>query len=1028
MDSGVLAHPVPFGKYLLLEKISTGGMAEVYKAKECGADGFERLLAVKRILNSIAEDEVFISMFIDEAKIAGQLNHPQITQIFDLGKVDGSYFIAMEYVAGRDLRTIWERMVRLQERVDIFMVCYLIMRICEGLQYAHTKRDSAGHELHIVHRDVSPQNILLSYEGEVKLIDFGIAKAQNKTNETQVGVLKGKVSYMAPEQVRGLHIDHRADIFSLGIVLYEMLTLQRLFLGESDFDTLEKIRKVEMSPPTLYNPFIPRELEDIVLKALTKSPEDRFQDASEMRDALERFMRNHSAFYDQRDLGGYMRQAFAADVELERKKVDYYRTIRPEQFQTPAPVARGGMTWGEDENTSHYNPVRAFGDDDEPSSYDWNPRPETPKPKVGQPVAASNGARPSSIFPGGFAPRGQEGTTELDLKDLELDAPLDEADEDPTMEFDRFSAGPGGAAAIVSAFSARPSAQPAQSPAPAPTQAAQPGPASSPSFPATPAPQPAVMGPRMTGPVPMVSTQGLFPPTSPLPVQSPPASVGAISPRGSAQVQAMQAVAGPRLTGAAPLVRDEAAMSGPYAPLQGGEGRAEPSLGTGTMRPLPPNPKPKSNTGTIIAVVGILVVLVLLGGVLAFLIPRLLDQRDRAQLRFQIDDAKSVEITVDDQLVYKGSTDGDILVQNLEPGRRTIAVSSPGFQTKTDALEIKPGGDFLIPIKLDKALDPTQTGVSVKVEPDGAEVLLDGAKVDEPGPFSRKDLKPGAHKLIFRKKGYKEVIREFDLKEGERKDFEVKLELASFDLSVESPTPGAEAEVFAKDERSGPLQAVRRGPTPLSLSGLDAARFYEVEIRAPGYVARRESFQAEGPTRRVSLDLTPEAGTVPGVVDNGGKVEPPKDPKVDPPKDPKDDSKADARAEAAERAKAEREERARKEREERDARLKAEREERLKQEQALNGKTDGKPDPKDGGGEKDPPASGFGSVTVASKPQGLVFIDGQQVGYTPIASYRLPVGTHRVTIKIESLGTSNNYTVQIKPNENARIVNKPPAE
>ena len=132
MDSGVLAHPVPFGKYLLLEKISTGGMAEVYKAKECGADGFERLLAVKRILNSIAEDEVFISMFIDEAKIAGQLNHPPITQIFDLGKVDGSYFIAMEYVAGRDLRTIWERMVRLQERVDIFMVCYLIMRICEA--------------------------------------------------------------------------------------------------------------------------------------------------------------------------------------------------------------------------------------------------------------------------------------------------------------------------------------------------------------------------------------------------------------------------------------------------------------------------------------------------------------------------------------------------------------------------------------------------------------------------------------------------------------------------------------------------------------------------------------------------------------------------------------------------------------------------------------------------------------------------------------------------------------------------------
>jgi len=360
-EPGILPNPIPFGKYYLLERINVGGMAEVYKAKAFGVEGFERLLAVKKILAAIAEDEAFINMFIDEAKIAGQLNHPNIAQIFDLGKVDGSYFIALEYIGGKDLKTIFERSRRIGEKVSIPRVCYTIMKVCEGLAHAHHKKDTHGKDLNIVHRDISPQNVLMSYEGEVKVIDFGIAKAQGKTSQTQVGILKGKFSYMSPEQVRGLHVDHRSDLFSLGIVLYEMLTLERLFLGESDFDTLEKIRKVEMSPPSLYNPHIPKELEDIVLKALARSPDERFQTSFEFADALERYMRNQGYYYTNKDLAQYMKEAFNADIEFESKKGEYYRSLNLKPLEqaalttpkvnngTPSRTSDSGLSWGEEE-------------------------------------------------------------------------------------------------------------------------------------------------------------------------------------------------------------------------------------------------------------------------------------------------------------------------------------------------------------------------------------------------------------------------------------------------------------------------------------------------------------------------------------------------------------------------------------------------------------------------------------------------------------------------------------------------------
>jgi serine/threonine protein kinase len=318
-----LNKPIPFGKYYLLERINVGGMAEVFKAKTVGVEGFERVVALKRILPSIAEDEEFITMFIDEAKIAVQLQHANIAQIFDLGKVDDSYFIALEYVNGRDLRGIFDDLKKQGQVMPMPQVCHVIMQLCEGLDYAHNKRDTQGRDLNLVHRDVSPQNVLIGYEGEVKLIDFGIAKAAGKASKTQAGILKGKFGYMSPEQVRGLPIDRRSDIFALGIVLYEMLTGERLFIGESDFSTLEKVRNVEIIPPSSFNSDIPDKLERIVLKALEKNVEDRYQNAIDLHDDLQMFMHSVGQFASRKDLSAWMKRTFSDEMPQAGESAEF---------------------------------------------------------------------------------------------------------------------------------------------------------------------------------------------------------------------------------------------------------------------------------------------------------------------------------------------------------------------------------------------------------------------------------------------------------------------------------------------------------------------------------------------------------------------------------------------------------------------------------------------------------------------------------------------------------------------------------
>ncbi|OJH33795.1 serine/threonine-protein kinase [Cystobacter ferrugineus] len=326
--------PTLFGKYLLLERINVGGMAEVFTAKAFGVEGFERILAIKKILPTMAEDDEFITMFIDEARISVQLNHANIVHIHELGKHEDTYFIAMEYVSGRDLRTILERYRRRKEIMPTAQAVFLASKICEGLDYAHRKKDARGQDLNIIHRDISPQNILISYEGEVKLIDFGIAKAANRSQKTQAGILKGKFGYMSPEQVRGLPIDRRSDIFAVGVILYEMLTGERLFVGESDFSTLEKVRNAEVPAPRQFNPNIPAGLEKVLMKALSGEADTRYQWGSDLQEDLMRFLLAGDAIYSSKHLSAYMKEVFAEDILREAEKMERYASIeRPEQIE-----------------------------------------------------------------------------------------------------------------------------------------------------------------------------------------------------------------------------------------------------------------------------------------------------------------------------------------------------------------------------------------------------------------------------------------------------------------------------------------------------------------------------------------------------------------------------------------------------------------------------------------------------------------------------------------------------------------------
>ena len=323
-----------FGRYALLDKIGSGGMAEIYRAKTFGAAGFEKEYAIKLIIPSLVDDTEFVEMFINEAKIVVNLYHANIVQVFDLGEIDGQYYIAMEYVHGKDLLDILARCAELNLKIPLNLVLFISMEMLKGLNFAHSAKDPYGEDLNIIHRDISPSNILLSYAGDVKVGDFGVAKAAIQRSLTDSDTLKGKVGYMSPEQVMGEEIDSRSDIFSAGIVFFEALSMSRLFIGKSDLDVMLKVRDAEIDDAIERVRALPSDLEDILRRALSKDPEDRFQTAEEFYQSLVDFCYQHSIKVTGNDLSNLMRQLFAEEIEEEKSK-------RRIETSTPPPEVFG---------------------------------------------------------------------------------------------------------------------------------------------------------------------------------------------------------------------------------------------------------------------------------------------------------------------------------------------------------------------------------------------------------------------------------------------------------------------------------------------------------------------------------------------------------------------------------------------------------------------------------------------------------------------------------------------------------------
>jgi serine/threonine protein kinase/CheY-like chemotaxis protein len=295
-----------YGNYYLLEKIAVGGMAELFKAQQRGVQGFQKIVAIKRILPHFSDNEDFVTMFIDEAKLAAQLTHPNIVQIFDLGKAGSSYYIAMEYVNGRDLRTLLKKVREYRLPFPEQVAAFVTMKVASALDYAHRKRGFDDRELKLVHRDISPQNIILSTDGAVKLVDFGIAKAASKASHTVAGALKGKLLYMSPEQATGQPLDNRSDLYSLGLVLFELLTGERCFQADSELGVLEKVRLGRIADLQTLNPGVSRDMVAIVNRALQKGVDHRYPSARFMERDLRDFLQRQGTPIIEHDVAEYM--------------------------------------------------------------------------------------------------------------------------------------------------------------------------------------------------------------------------------------------------------------------------------------------------------------------------------------------------------------------------------------------------------------------------------------------------------------------------------------------------------------------------------------------------------------------------------------------------------------------------------------------------------------------------------------------------------------------------------------------------
>ena len=310
---------IAFGdKYLLLDLIGIGGMAEVYRSKLVRDKGFEKLIVIKKLLPHVAQDEELVSLFIGEARLAALFQHENIAATYDFGEIDGTYFLAMEYLSGKDLYTFLQRLRSIDKPLGLEITLMIISKICEGMEYAHTLRDLNNRSLNIIHRDITPQNIFITYGGKIKIFDFGVAKAEILDNKTQVGVVKGKLSYMSPEQIVGREIDHRSDIFSIGILLYEMICGKRMYRGDTAA-LIQKCINADYTDLKDIVPDLPEQLYEIVNRALARKVEDRYQSCAEMQADIDNLMFDIGFRPDAKSLSNFMLEVFAREFVKDRK-------------------------------------------------------------------------------------------------------------------------------------------------------------------------------------------------------------------------------------------------------------------------------------------------------------------------------------------------------------------------------------------------------------------------------------------------------------------------------------------------------------------------------------------------------------------------------------------------------------------------------------------------------------------------------------------------------------------------------------
>jgi len=341
--------PTSFGQYKLVDRLAVGGMAELFLAHQSGPGGFEKPIVIKRIRPHLSRQSAFVRMFLNEARLAAQLNHPNIVQIHDLGKVGDSYYIAMEYLFGRDMRRIVPKAEALGIPFPMVYALKIASSVCEGLHYAHQKVDLYGAPLNIVHRDVTPENIIVCFDGTVKVLDFGIAKAANRVEQTRAGELRGKLGYLSPEQCLGKPVDCRSDVFSLGAVLYEWLTGFKLFAGDTDVAVMRSIVDGKIYAPSYFRADIPGPVEAILMRALERDREKRYPSAWHLQQDLDRFLNQYDFTPTRVHLSNFLKQLFLDELEEEQKRLapavrpppTSEELVLPEEEPQPPPVTDG---------------------------------------------------------------------------------------------------------------------------------------------------------------------------------------------------------------------------------------------------------------------------------------------------------------------------------------------------------------------------------------------------------------------------------------------------------------------------------------------------------------------------------------------------------------------------------------------------------------------------------------------------------------------------------------------------------------